>query len=133
MLVFGLQLVWDMRATARKLRDRVGIGHITFLTVIRRGKGFKGSQSHFEVLMDAFNSKLVQLICNEPRMRVHKVVGFTAQDPSVWASDKLHPTREWDTPVFKRYWRELRASLYNAVGALEDDDLHYGEYSVWIG
>ena len=56
------RLAYDMRNTARKLRDQVGIGHITFLTVIHRGKGFQGSQSNFERLMDAYNSKLIQVV-----------------------------------------------------------------------
>ena len=67
-------------------------------------------------------------------MRMHKVCGSTSHtdgtpmDPTEWAPDKLHPTREWDSEIFDKYLREVRAALYNAVGAFEDDNLNYGEY-----
>ena len=51
-----------------------------------------------------------------------------AEEPEQWAKDKLHPTREWDSSVFDRYWREVRVALYHAYGALKDDDRYYGEY-----
>ena len=120
-------LAYEMRDRARELRDYDGIGNITFITAIKRGKGFGGSKAHFEEVMKAFNYKLIELICQEPRMRVHKVCGFTAEEPEVWAKDKLHPTREWDSPVFNRYLREVRAALSHAVAAVKDDDRYYGE------
>ena len=118
---------------ARRLRDECGIGNITFLTVIKRGKGFGGTQQEFATLMRRFNRILTDKVCREPKMRVHKVMGFSAHadgtemDPSEWAQDTLHPTRDWDSEVFDRYMRELRAALYHAVGAYEDDRIIYGE------
>ena len=118
-----------MRSRARRLRDELFIENIPFMSVIRRGKGFGDSQAVFEEEMEQFNETLTRLISHEPRMRVHKVCGFTEKDPSEWAPDKLHPTREWDTEVFDKYMQEIRATLYHAVGAMEDDNVNYGGYA----
>ena len=114
-------------ARARRLRDEGGVSNITFLTAIKRGASYPGTKVDFERHMTAFNSALCDKVSMERRMRIHKVIGFTAPEPHHWSKDKMHPMRDWESPACERYIREIRAGLYHAVAAIQDDDLHYGE------
>ena len=122
-----VKFVYILVARARRLIHEGQVSNITFMTFIKRGAGYPGRLSDFEWYMNAFNSALTDRVSYERRMRVHKVIGFTELDPWQWAEDKMHPLRDWESPAFDRYIREIRAALYHAVAAIQDDDLHYGE------
>ncbi len=67
------ELVENMVQKGRHLRDNCNVGCITYMTCLRRVKGFLGSQDQFEDLMKTFNEKLVEKVSPERCMRVHRV------------------------------------------------------------
>ena len=119
-------LVDDLLAKGRHLRDDCDVGCVTYMTCLRRAKGFLGTQEQFEDLMKKFNDRLVEIVTPEKCMRVHRVKGFSCRpdgsqsEIAEWAADLLHPGPQTDSPAFQKYLRELRAALYHAVPVYEE-------------